>query len=114
MSSGLIFNQAVLKRKGIIMSMNPFGQFDGPAQDALSTTYRLLMQGRHSQLDVEHLLLALLMQPQGFASQMVARLRINRAELIAAVEEKLAGLPQVERDNKTGAAPASTFISQRM
>lgn len=96
------------------MSMNPFGQFNGPAQDALSTTYRLVMQGHHSQLDVEPLLLALLMQPQGFASQAVDRLKIDRAELIAAIEKELTGRPQVESDNKTGTAPASAFITPRV
>ena len=46
------------------MAANPFENFNPKAQEVLTLSYQLLMQSRHNQLDVEHILMALLESPQ--------------------------------------------------
>ena len=42
--------------------MNPFDKFTEKAQEVLTNSYQILMEARHSQLDVEHILMAMLQQ----------------------------------------------------
>jgi cyclic pyranopterin phosphate synthase len=56
-------------------------------------TYQILMRHRHSKLEVEHLLLALLEQPGGFAEDTLEQLGVAKNNVIALVEEKLAEIP---------------------
>ncbi len=96
------------------MSTNSLDKFDGPAQAALTTAYRLLTQARHNRLEVEHLLLALLMQPEGFASLALEQLKIDRGLVMQAVEEKLSQLPQSLGDNKTGGVNVSMYVAHSL
>lgn len=96
------------------MSMNPLDKFDGPAQGNMTTSYQLLMQARHAQLEVEHLLLALLIQPEGFASQALEHLKVDRGLVILAVEEKLDQLPQRPPESNTGWLNVTMYMTFRL
>jgi cyclic pyranopterin monophosphate synthase len=96
------------------MSTSSLDKYDGPAQAVLTTAFRLLTQARHNQLEVEHLLLALLMQPGGFASLALEQLKIDRGLVMVAVEEKLDQLPRSLDDNKTGGINVNMYITYRL
>ena len=54
--------------------MAPTGGFTDGAQEALRTAQEIVQQKRHSQLDVEHILLALLRPRDGTVAEIVAKL----------------------------------------
>ncbi len=95
------------------MSMNPFDKFDGAAQDVLATSYQLLIQARQSQLEVEHLLMALLLQPGGFTGQILEQLKVDRGLVLLTVEEKVAEFPQTLPGNNTGGITVNMHITPR-
>jgi ATP-dependent Clp protease ATP-binding subunit ClpC len=54
--------------------MMRFDRFTERAQDAAMRAYEIMQRHGHSQVDVEHLFLALLEQPQGLISEMLERM----------------------------------------
>ncbi len=65
--------------------MMQFDKFTERAQDALARSQEILQRYKHSQLDAEHLLLALLEQPEGVIPQVLAKMDID----VDAVRERL-------------------------
>ena len=57
--------------------MMQFDKFTERAQDALARSQEILQRYKHNQLDAEHLLLALLEQPQGVIPQVLDRMDID-------------------------------------
>ena len=51
-----------------------FDQFAGRAQDAAIRAYEIMQRYGHSQVDVEHLFLALLEQPKGLVAEITERM----------------------------------------
>jgi cyclic pyranopterin phosphate synthase len=96
------------------MSTNPFDKFDGQAQGVLTASYQILMHARHSQLDVEHLLMALLMQPQGFATLALEQLKVDRGLVLLAVEQSLDRFPQRPDAPNTSGINVSMYFSPRL
>ena len=68
------------------------------AQEAVLEAQRLAGESSHSQIEPEHLLLALLRQPEGVAPQVIARLGDVNA-LAGQVEAALAARPKVHGSN---------------
>ncbi len=74
------------------MDLNRYTQ---KAQEAILTAQSLVEEYSHSQIEPEHLLLALLRQSDGVAPQVVAKLGGNLAAMAAAVEGLLRDKPHV-------------------
>ena len=73
-------------------------KFTQKGQEAVLEAQRLAGEYNHSQIEPDHLLLALLRQPEGVAPQVAARLGDVNA-LISQVEAALAGRPKVHGAN---------------
>ncbi|NIM06369.1 MAG: AAA domain-containing protein [Armatimonadetes bacterium] len=72
-----------------------FSKFTDKAKEALALSQQVLARYQHTQLDLEHLLLALLEQPQGVSAQILERLGADRAQIQRGAEELLARTPKV-------------------
>ena len=64
-------------------------RFTEQAQEAIQTSQQLAMQYHHSQWDVEHILLALLMQKQGLVGEILKELKVDTDAIRNRVEEVL-------------------------
>ncbi len=69
------------------------------AQEALQSAQALAQERTHQQLDSEHLLLALALQPEGFVPQLLQKLGVNAAKLTADLEAELSRRPKVQGSN---------------
>ncbi len=77
------------------MAMNPFDKFTEKAQEVLTNSYQILMEARHSQLDVEHILMAMLQQKDGVTSQVLEKLGVDINLVKRAVQDKLDVTPKL-------------------
>jgi ATP-dependent Clp protease ATP-binding subunit ClpC len=77
------------------MAMNPFDRFTEKAQEVLTNSYQILMEQRHSQLDVEHILMAMLQQKDGIVPQVLERLAVDLNLVKRAVQDKLDVTPKL-------------------
>ena len=75
--------------------MNPFDKFTEKAQEVLTNSYQILMEARHSQLDVEHILMAMLQQKDGITPQVLERLGVEVNLVKRAVQDKLDVTPKL-------------------
>lgn len=73
--------------------MNPFERFTEAAQEVLTNSYQILIEQHHSQLEVEHILMAMLQQKDGFIQQVLERLGKDISLIKLAVQEKLDTTP---------------------
>ncbi|NWJ96472.1 MAG: AAA family ATPase [Chloroflexi bacterium] len=76
--------------------MNPFDKFTERAQEVLTNSYQILMEQRHSQLDVEHILMAMLQQKDGVTTQVLERLAVDMNLVKRSVQEKLDVTPKLQ------------------
>jgi len=87
-------------------------RFTEQAQEALAASQELVRRYRHSQWDVEHILLALLEQGSGITHQILDELSIDVEEVKSRVDKTLRNYPQI---NYVGAQIYTTpRISQLM
>jgi ATP-dependent Clp protease ATP-binding subunit ClpC len=87
-------------------------RFTEQAQEALQASQQIAMQFKHSQWDVEHILLALLLQRQGLVGEILKEINVD-AELIRnRVEEVLQKTPKVAY--QTGQIYATPRIAMLM
>jgi ATP-dependent Clp protease ATP-binding subunit ClpC len=87
-------------------------RFTEQAQEALQTSQQLAMQYKHSQWDVEHILLALLIQQHGLVGEILKELSVNGDTLKGQVEATLQSTPKVAY--QTGQIYATPRIAQLM
>jgi ATP-dependent Clp protease ATP-binding subunit ClpC len=87
-------------------------RFTEQAQEALQTSQQMAMQFKHSQWDVEHILLALLVQKQGLVGEILKELKVNTDVIRGKVEEALQNTPKVAY--QTGQIYATPRIAQVM
>ena len=73
-------------------------RFTQQAQEVLAASQELVRQQRHSQWDVEHVLLALLQHPEGLARQVLEKLNVNVDQLRDQVGASLAKSPKLAYD----------------
>jgi len=93
-----------------------FDKFTERAQEALARAQELLQELRHNQLDVEHLLLALLDQPEGLAVQILERVGMDVDQLRQRVLESLQATPRVYSAGDVGQiymTPRLKFVFDR-
>src|SRR5512142_1324612 len=94
--------------------MMRFDRFTERAQDAAMRAYEIMQRHGHSQVDVEHLFLALLEQPQGLISDMLERMGAP----VDLVKERLSdNLQRTPRSVGAGLYPqqvAQVFITPRL
>jgi ATP-dependent Clp protease ATP-binding subunit ClpC len=75
--------------------MMRFDRFTERAQDAASRAYEILGRYSHSQIDTEHVLLALLEQPDGVVPQILEKLGVDVTVMAGKVDDVLRQSPRV-------------------
>jgi ATP-dependent Clp protease ATP-binding subunit ClpB len=90
------------------MEMNRLTQ---RSQEALQQAQTVALRFGHTEVDGEHLLLALLDQPEGLVPRLLAQFDVDIGALQAAVEGDLQRRPRV---SGPGAAPGQVFLTQRL
>ena len=85
-----------------------FNRFTEKALEAVAAAQRLAEEHNHSEVDVEHLLDALLQQPEGVVPQAMQRLGLDPRQLEAQLRRHIEQLPRVTGPSRQG------YISQRL
>ena len=85
-------------------------RFTELAQEALAASHELVRQYKHSQWDVEHILLALLQQERGLVGDILRELNIDMAAVRQEVEATLDKVPKVTFE--TGQIYATPRVAQ--
>ncbi len=75
--------------------MMRFDRFTERAQDAAARAYEIVQRYRHSQVDTEHLFLALLEQNEGAVPQILNELRVDVASMKDRLDAELRSSPKV-------------------
>jgi len=88
-----------------------FDNYTDRARSVLTDSQDVLRRYKHNQLDAEHLLLSLLEQEDGLASQIIERVGADRRTIIQRVEEALARAPKVTFTDR--AQEASIYMTPR-
>ncbi|MBI5045830.1 MAG: AAA family ATPase [Candidatus Niyogibacteria bacterium] len=88
--------------------MLPFSNFTNKAQEAIRRAHELAMERRQSQIDVEHLLAALILQEEGIVIALLEKLGVDPDALLDDVLAEIDGMA------KSGAPMASpqVYLSQ--
>ena len=66
--------------------MMRFDRFTERAQDAATRAYEILQRYKHNQVDTEHILMALLEQPDGQVSQLLEKMGHQLANFMTEIE----------------------------
>ncbi len=89
-------------------------RFTEQAQAAIQASQQMAMQFKHSQWDVEHILLALLVQEQGLVGDVLKELKVNLEATRNQVEEALERSPKVAyQTGQIYATPRVAMLMQR-
>jgi len=87
-------------------------RFTERAQDALFRSQEVLARYQHTQLDTEHLFMALLEQPGGAVPQILEMLGVNVEMMRRRLDDILRAAPRVEYYGSSG--PAQIYITPRL
>jgi ATP-dependent Clp protease ATP-binding subunit ClpC len=93
--------------------MMRFDRFTERAQDAAMRAYEILQRYQHSQVDTEHLFLALLEQPEGLTTQIIEKLNAPVNVIRGKLEENLQRSPKSAGMGYSGQV-AQVFITPRL
>jgi ATP-dependent Clp protease ATP-binding subunit ClpC len=91
--------------------MMRFDRFTERAQDAAMRAYEILQRYNHGQIDTEHLLLALLEQPEGLVSQILGEMEADGNVMRGRVDDVLKALSQPA---VYGGGTGQVFITPRV
>ncbi|MEK7325787.1 MAG: Clp protease N-terminal domain-containing protein, partial [Chloroflexota bacterium] len=91
--------------------MMRFDRFTERAQDAAARAYEILQRYSHNQVDTEHLLLALLEQPDGVIPQILEKLSVDIELIKRRVDDVLRASPKVAI---YGGGAGQVFITPRV
>ena len=91
--------------------MMRFDKFTERAQDAAMRAYEVLQRYNHSQIDTEHILLALLEQPEGLVPQLLVDMEVDANVVRGHVEDVLKALNQ---PSVYGGGTGQVFITPRV
>ncbi len=80
--------------------MNP-DKFTEQLRDSLESAQRILISFQNSQLDVEHLLYAMLSQQEGLVGNILTRAGINKNDIKSRLESILHKLPKIQYSSST-------------
>jgi len=86
-----------------------FDRFTLKAQEAFADAQSIVLDRKQQQLDVEHLLLALINQKEGLTSQILQKIGANVKNIISRLEEEIDKYPRIE-----GAGAGQIYLSQRL
>jgi ATP-dependent Clp protease ATP-binding subunit ClpC len=75
--------------------MMPFDRFTETAQETPQRAFEVMQRYGHNQMDTEHVLLALIEQPQGVVSQILEMLKVNANALVEQLDSILRTSQQV-------------------
>jgi ATP-dependent Clp protease ATP-binding subunit ClpC len=75
--------------------MMRFDKFTERAQDAAMRAYEILQRYQHTQADTEHLLLALLEQPNGLIPEILEKMTVDPEMIMARLDQVLSAQPKV-------------------
>src|SRR3954447_26212298 len=90
--------------------MDP-NQLTQKSQEAMHDAQTKALRFGHTEVDVGHLLLALLDQPDGLVPRLLARAEIDVDALHQGLEQYLEGRPRV---SGPGAAPGQVYVSRAL
>ncbi|MBE9479551.1 MAG: ATP-dependent Clp protease ATP-binding subunit, partial [Chloroflexi bacterium] len=91
--------------------MMRFDRFTERAQDAAQRAAEIIQRYGHNQIDTEHILLALIEQPQGVISQILERLNIDIDHISEMIDKQLRASPKA---NIYGGGAGQIFITPRV
>jgi ATP-dependent Clp protease ATP-binding subunit ClpC len=92
--------------------MMRFDKFTERAQDAAMRAYEILQRYQHSQADTEHLLLALLEQPNGLIPEILENMGIEPEMLMDKLDRILTALPKI--GGMVNMAVGQVYITPRL
>jgi ATP-dependent Clp protease ATP-binding subunit ClpC len=96
-------------------NMMRFDRFTEKAQEAAMRAYEILQQYKHTQVDTEHLFLALVQQEGGAVPQILEKLEVDHTLVAQKLANVLENAPKVTSNNPYGGAPtAQVFITPRL
>src|SRR5215210_2066443 len=81
------------------------------SQEALSSAQTKALRYGHQEVEAEHLLLALLEQPEGLVPRLLARMDVPTASLVAELERELSRRPSV---SGPGVEAGKIYVSNRL
>ena len=93
--------------------MMRFDRFTEKAQEAAMRAYEILQQYKHTQVDTEHVFLALLQQSGGAVPQIMKQLEASVEEMQQKLERVLESMPRASM-NPYGGSTAQVFITPRL
>ena len=88
-----------------------FNKLTQKTQEAITAAQSEAVRFGHQQVDVEHVLLALVRQSEGLIPRLLERMNVNNNQLVADVEAALQKRPSVAGP---GAQPGSVYVTQRL
>lgn len=91
--------------------MMRFDRFTERAQDAAQRAAEIIQRYSHNQIDTEHILLALIEQPQGVIPQILEKLNIEIETLTDRIDNQLRNTPKA---NIYGGGAGQIFITPRV
>ncbi len=92
--------------------MMRFDRFTERAQDATSRALEILQRYEHTQIDTEHITLALLEQPDGVIPQILKELAVDTGQIIQKLDEDLRASPRTS--GVYGGGAGQIFITPRV
>ncbi len=94
--------------------MMRFDRFTERAQDAAMRAYEILRRFQHNQADTEHMLLAMLEQPEGLVSEIIRALGGEPDQVRSRVESVLQSSPRARVPEIASMAVGQVFITPRL
>jgi ATP-dependent Clp protease ATP-binding subunit ClpC len=91
--------------------MMRFDRFTERAQDAAQRAAEIIQRYGHNQIDTEHILLAMIEQPQGVIPQILEKLNVDIQGLSERIDQQLRGSPKA---NIYGGGAGQIFITPRV
>ena len=88
-----------------------FNKLTTKSQSALAAAQDLAAARSHQQVDVEHLLLALLQDAEGLIPRMLRRMEVDPKVLEKLVSDEVARMPRV---SGSGAEPGKVYVTPRL
>jgi ATP-dependent Clp protease ATP-binding subunit ClpC len=92
--------------------MMRFDKFTERAQDAAMRAYEILQRYQHSQADTEHLLLALLEQPNGLIPEILEKIGVDPEMVMDRIDQILSASPKV--GGMVNMAVGQVYITPRL
>ncbi|MFN8495951.1 MAG: AAA family ATPase [Caldilineaceae bacterium] len=94
--------------------MMRFDRFTEKAQEAAMRAYEILQHYKHTQVDTEHLFLALLQQRDGAVPQILTKLEASLDVMARKLEATLEGAPKSGNNAYASGPTAQVFITPRL